>query len=45
MSVDYFEYCWDDFGLEVRIGRLEDFDFFVEWFDFICFSYVFEYLL
>ncbi len=43
-SVDYSEYCRDDLGLEVRTGRLEDFDFSAERFDLIRLSHVLEHL-
>jgi len=43
-NIDYAGYCRDDLGLDVRTGRLEDFDFSSERFDLIRLSHVLEHL-
>ncbi|MCD2171741.1 class I SAM-dependent methyltransferase [Rhizobium sp. C4] len=43
-NIDYAGYCREDLGLEVRTGRLEDFDFSSDRFDLIRLSHVLEHL-
>lgn len=43
-NIDYADYCREELGLDVRTGRLEDFDFTAERFDLIRLSHVLEHL-